>query len=185
MNLCTLLLIVTYTTIVVSLIWARFRFFNIQSSSSRFGSRLYDPVVTINFALTYFFFITETKSVLVSKLACLIFYLVGLGVFWWSIFTAKELDFAFSHRTGIIVTSGPYSWVRHPIYLSYIFIWLGSTILFNSILFWVTLVYLVTFYITSALTEEKVLLSGGYTREYQTYSQKVGMFLPRITLWKR
>lgn len=179
------LLLLVFLGIVSSLLWARFRFFNIKSSTSKIGSLLYDPIVATQIILTLFLIFDSDEIALIHTFICLFFYLFGLLLFWWSIFTAKKLDFAFSDQVGSIIKNGPFSYVRHPFYLSYLFVWAGSTFLFNSIFLWITLIYLLAFYLISAKAEEKVISNSKHSKEYHQYSQNVGMFIPRIKLWKR
>ena len=185
MNAITPLLVLIYITIIVSFIWARFRYFKIQSFRSRISSWLYDPVVGIHVATTLYFLLTTPARCFPINTIGLALYMLCLALFWWSVVTTEHLEFAFSDHVGKVVTTGPFAYVRHPFYLSYILVWFGSSILFNSIFLWITLIYLTTFYLTSAKTEEEVYLKSEYSREYRDYSQKVGMFLPRITLWKK
>ncbi|MFT6825194.1 MAG: protein-S-isoprenylcysteine O-methyltransferase Ste14 [Pseudohongiellaceae bacterium] len=167
-----------------SLIWARLRFFNTQSTEVTVWVRLYDPIVGIQILTTlYNFYYTPDIPILASSvwLAALLF---SISLFWWAISTARKLDFAFSKNVGDLLTSGPYAVVRHPFYASYILLWASTTILFNSVFLWFTLLYLVTFYFMSARDEEQVILSSEHSKEYFEYRQRVGMFLPRITKWK-
>jgi protein-S-isoprenylcysteine O-methyltransferase Ste14 len=110
---------------------------------------------------------------------------VSLALFWWSIRTARALDFAFSERAGSIVIKGPFSLVRHPFYVSYMAAWLGSSILFSSPILWITLFILGAFYYLSARREEAVFLRGSQAEQYLHYQRNVGMFLPRISRWKK
>ena len=184
MNLLSILLLISYTTIIVGLIWAKFRFFKITSVTSRISSYFYDPVVTIHIVTTYYLFFTKDDVDPIRGVLALMVCVSGMGLFWWAIVTTKHLGYAFSDKVSKIVTSGPFALIRHPFYLSYTLVWLTSLLLFNSLYLWITLTYLVTFYLSSAKSEEKVILKSDYSREYLEYSQNVGMFLPRITLWK-
>ncbi len=184
MNAITALLVLVYITIIVSFIWARFRYFTFQSSRSRISSLLYDPVIGIHVSATLYFLIATPSTCSPINAISLVLYILCLALFWWSVVTTEHLEFAFSDHVGKVVTTGPFAYVRHPFYLSYTLVWFGSSILFDSIFLWITLIYLTTFYLTSAKTEEEVYLKSEYSREYRDYSQKVGMFLPRITLWK-
>lgn len=184
MNIITYLAIATYIAIILSLIWARLQFFNTQATQITFWVRLYDPMVGIQiFASLYVFYGSPEVSTLASSvwLATLC---VSLALFWWAILTARGLDFAFSKNVGNLLTSGPYAIVRHPFYVSYILVWASTTILFNSVFLWITLFYLIAFYITSAKDEEKVILSSEHSKEYFEYRHKVGMLIPRIIKWK-
>jgi protein-S-isoprenylcysteine O-methyltransferase Ste14 len=174
-----------YLLIVLSLLWARLRFFKVNAGTPRLAALIYDFAVAVQMVLTAYSFINVTD---VTKLAlgiCLLLYMLSLVLFWWAIFTAKSLDFAFSNYVGSIVTTGPFGLVRHPFYVSYILAWTGSTLLFNSPLLWITLIYLITFYTLSARKEEGLILKSTQAEQYQHYQHNVGMFLPRIKKWKR
>jgi len=175
---------ILYSTLIISLIWARFRFFKKSSTQPTMWVVFYDPVVAIQIIASLYAFAFLKPSGFVLPVICAIFLIISLSLFWSSIFTANSLDFAFSSRVGKLIRIGPYSVIRHPFYLSYILAWLSTTLLFNSIPLWFTLVYLVTFYISSARSEEKVILQTEHSSEYLDYRQNVGMFLPRIWKWK-
>jgi len=145
---------------------------------------LYDPVVAIQIISSLYAFAFLEPAGFVLSAVCAIFLILSLSLFWSSIFTAKSLDFAFSNKVGKLILIGPFSVIRHPFYLSYILAWFSTTLMFNSISLWITLVYLVTFYISSARSEEKVILQTEHSSEYLDYRQNVGMFLPRIWKWK-
>lgn len=185
MNAISVLLVIVYITIIVSFIWARFRYFKIQSFRSRISSWLYDPVIGIHVATTLYFLLAKPSTYSTINAISLALYTLCLALFWWSVVTTEHLEFAFSDHVGKVVTTGPFAYVRHPFYLSYILVWFGSSILFNSIFLWITLIYLTTFYLTSAKTEEEAYLKSEYSREYRDYSENVGMFLPRIAPWKK
>ena len=183
MSLPVFLLLVLYTMIVGSLIWARFKFFRIRPGASKISSKFYDPTVGIHILGTYYYMLVSSiEKVFYTTLAAAL-YIISLIIFWWSIRTAKQLDFAFSDNVGKIITNGPYGLVRHPFYISYILCWLTGSLLFNSFLLWITLTYLIFFYFLSARREEKVILQSTHAIEYASYKKEIGMFLPRITQW--
>lgn len=185
MNIATIFLVLVYTYVILSLIWARLSFFKVKSTKARLSALLYDPVVLIHIGLTYLH-IFETNSPPLTWaiiLACLI-YIGALLLFWWGINTAKGLNFAFGSFSGQIISSGPFRFSRHPFYLSYTLIWATSTLLFNSPALWITLFYLVVFYLSSAKSEEKAILSSEQADQYRTYCSKTNMFIPRIQSWK-
>lgn len=180
------IIIILYTTIVVSLIWARFRFFTISATSKKLYVYLYDSAAGLQIAATYYLYVnasTEWNSV--NIIIGLLGYSVGLGLFWWSISTAKKLDFAFTPRGDSLITKGPYAFVRHPFYSSYALTWITSTFLFNNPMLWITLSYMMAYYYLAAKSEEGAILTGEYSHEYRLYSQTAGMFLPRIKKWKK
>ncbi|MDT8427332.1 MAG: isoprenylcysteine carboxylmethyltransferase family protein [Pseudomonadales bacterium] len=174
---------ILYLAIVASLIWGRFWFFKVSTGAPRLIVLGYDIAVSCQILLTLYLFFVTPESAWVRIALVTVLYLLSLVIFWWAIMTAKSLDFAFSERVGSIVTTGPFRIVRHPFYISYILVWLGSSLLFNSPILWITLFYLMTFYTLSAKKEEKVILKSVYSKEYEQYIQAVGMFLPRIKKW--
>ena len=184
MNIITYLSFATYIAIILSLIWARLRFFDTQTTKSTIWVRFYDPIVAIQIIASFYEFYNTSRESLLATSIYLAVLLTSLSLFWWAVISAKKLNFAFSKNVGELLTSGPYGIVRHPFYTSYIMIWASTTILFNSVFLWFTLFYLVTFYFLSARDEEKVILSSEHSEEYSEYRQRVGMFLPRITKWK-
>ncbi|MEX0738498.1 MAG: isoprenylcysteine carboxylmethyltransferase family protein [Pseudohongiella sp.] len=181
----SLLAFVVYLLIVLSLIWGRLRFFKVNAGTPRLAALLYDFAVAVQMILTAYFFINVTDVTKPVLGFCLLLYLCSLMLFWWAIFTAKSLDFAFSNHVGSIVTTGPFGLFRHPFYVSYMLAWIGSTVLFNSPFLWLTLVYLIAFYALSARKEEGLILKSTQAEQYQYYQQHVGMFLPRIKKWKQ
>jgi len=181
MNFVTIFLVLVYTYVIFSLIWARFSFFKVKSPKARLSAFLYDPVVLIHIGFSYLhIFETNTSPQnWAIVLACLM-YIGALLFFWWGINTAKGLNFAFSSFSGQIITSGPFRFSRHPFYLSYTLVWTTSTLLFNSPALWITLFYLVVFYFSSAKSEEKEILKSEQADQYRTYCNNTNMFIPRI-----
>lgn len=174
------IVLVLYVCIVLSLIWARFRFFRMNAGTPKLSALLYDGAVATQIITTLIYMLTVNGKFLPLVAASSFLYSISLLFFWWAIFVAKKLDFAFSNEVGNIVTTGPFRIVRHPFYVSYMLAWLSSALLFNSLILWITLVYLVAFYFLSAQKEEKVILASMYSNEYKKYMKNVGMFLPRI-----
>ena|SRR5690554_1134506 len=174
-----------FIAIIISLVWARLRFFQVNTGTGRWVALGYDLAVVVHMALTVYLLVSETgvaeyKLYIVAGL-----YTAALTLFWWSIVTAKSLDFAFSEHVGSIVTIGPYGLVRHPFYVSYMMAWIGSAWLFNHPVLWLTAGYLGAFYVLSAQKEERFILTSEQAERYRCYQQQVGMFLPRKRKWKQ
>jgi protein-S-isoprenylcysteine O-methyltransferase Ste14 len=98
---------------------------------------------------------------------------VFLIIFGWSrIFKAKNK----------LVTTGIYSYVRHPQYLGFLLLTFGIDFLwptFSTLILWPILALL---YYRLAQEEEKTL-EEKFREEYKEYKNKVPMFIPR--LWKK
>jgi protein-S-isoprenylcysteine O-methyltransferase Ste14 len=77
-----------------------------------------------------------------------------------------------------LVTSGPYAFMRHPIYTGLILAMLGSGIGVNA--FWVLMLVPVgAYFILSARREEAAMLQE-FPEQYAAYMARTGMLAPRV-----
>jgi protein-S-isoprenylcysteine O-methyltransferase Ste14 len=76
-----------------------------------------------------------------------------------------------------LVTSGPYAYVRHPIYSGFMLAALGSTLV--TIWWIVPLVGLSIYFVFSARTEEKIML-GEFGTRYADYMKRSKMLIPFV-----
>lgn len=186
MNLTLVFLGSIYVLIILILIWARFEYFEVDTKAAKITSYFYDPIVSVHilFTVYHYFWLQDVNTSAALQFFSVLAYTSGITLFLKSISVAQTRGFAFNGKIDQLITSGTYRFVRHPLYVSYSLIWLGSSLLFPSTLLWITLVYLVAFYVITAIGEEKAISASKYSREYQDYCRKVGMFLPRIRGWK-
>jgi protein-S-isoprenylcysteine O-methyltransferase Ste14 len=75
---------------------------------------------------------------------------------------------------------GPYAYIRHPIYTSYMLAFLAVLIAMPTI--WTSIVFAlnVALFTHAAVSDERSLKSSPLAAEYARYSQRTGMFFPRI-----
>lgn len=81
-----------------------------------------------------------------------------------------------SHK---LVQKGPFRFIRHPLYVSYIFILIGLSLTLHT--YWLlvpALCIIIGIYPTAKAEEEKLIEQFG--EEYIKYKQKVGMFFPKL-----
>jgi len=83
-------------------------------------------------------------------------------------------------REQSLVISGPYRWIRHPIYTAFVLI-LSSTIFVSANwligLSWISMTILE---IASRIQYEESLMVEYFGAQYQTYMKKTGRLLPRL-----
>ncbi|WP_292294841.1 isoprenylcysteine carboxylmethyltransferase family protein [Marivita sp.] len=112
--------------------------------------------------------------------------LMGLAfaLFFWAVRHSKQknLSLAFDEETKVdgIITTGPWRYVRHPFYVSYILFWLAcalGTTHPTSVVVFATLLFI---YIYSALREERTLKQGRYADAYLAYQENAGFLLPKL-----
>jgi protein-S-isoprenylcysteine O-methyltransferase Ste14 len=171
---------IVYTAIILSLIWARFRFFKITSTKSKLVSYLNDPAVLVQLVFTYWLLWQAEQMPTLSAALAVVVYLLALALFWWAIKTAGELDFASSGVKEQIFTTGAFGLVRHPFYLSYIMVWVTSSVLLGSVYLWISCGVLIGLYIMSARQEEASIVKSEFGEPYKAYMRMTGMFLPKI-----
>ncbi|HTR19130.1 MAG TPA: isoprenylcysteine carboxylmethyltransferase family protein [Candidatus Paceibacterota bacterium] len=76
-----------------------------------------------------------------------------------------------------LVTTGPYAYVRHPIYSGFMLAALGSALV--SVWWFVPLVLFSIYFIYSAKTEEKIMLKE-FPDQYPGYMKRTNMLIPFV-----
>lgn len=77
-----------------------------------------------------------------------------------------------------LVTDPPYSIVRHPSYLGYMFMMVGMTLAWGNVVTLIPWIAIPGYYLVS-LYEEAMLLEQ-FGDEYRAYMNRVGGFIPRL-----
>jgi protein-S-isoprenylcysteine O-methyltransferase Ste14 len=107
--------------------------------------------------------------------------LIGLPIIYW---VFSSLGRNVTHTTAIrrehtLVTSGPYRWVRHPLYSVGMLNFLGFSLLTaNLFIFLTTLLGFSAILLRTPQEEARLIEKFG--EEYRQYMQRSGRFLPRI-----
>ena len=94
---------------------------------------------------------------------------------------AKILPAAFSEGgPAQIVETGPYRFVRHPFYVSYMLYWTALALAAPHPLVVAGVVVIIGSYVLLGHGEEQRLLAGPLGAEYRRYFDATGRFLPRF-----
>ncbi len=108
--------------------------------------------------------------------------LFGFGLLQWSQNTLGKnwSDTPRMMREQSLITSGPYQWIRHPIYSAFMLI-LGSTILVSANwLIGISWIGMTILEIASRILYEESLMVDYFGDQYLTYQEKTGRLLPRF-----
>jgi protein-S-isoprenylcysteine O-methyltransferase Ste14 len=108
---------------------------------------------------------------------------LSLFLFWWAIRTnlKKPLSIAFTDYKPIhIVTEGPYRYIRHPLYTSYMIAWLGVPVVLGSAAAFIPGIILFYYYYKAAKLEENQFSLSEMKENYEIYRSNTGMFFPRL-----
>lgn len=85
-----------------------------------------------------------------------------------------------------LVTSGPFRYVRHPVYVAFTAIAVGTGLVFRSYLLLAFVAMWVAAATWWAAAEEELLASPqGLGDEYRAYTERTGRFLPRLRHTRR
>ncbi len=78
-----------------------------------------------------------------------------------------------------LVTSGPYRWVRHPMYLGILAFHVGASLALASALLLAATVLVVLPYTAVRIAYEDRVLREGFGERFVAYQRRVGALLPR------
>jgi protein-S-isoprenylcysteine O-methyltransferase Ste14 len=85
-----------------------------------------------------------------------------------------------SGKKNIVIASGPYSQIRHPLYLALMLLLVGLSLISGFSLFLLLTLLSLPFFNNSAKKEETIMVQQ-FGDEYRSYMKNVGRFFPRIT----
>jgi protein-S-isoprenylcysteine O-methyltransferase Ste14 len=93
--------------------------------------------------------------------------------------SGAELQYAGSMEPPAQLTvTGPYHFVRHPIYSSYALGWIGGALASLAPLAIAMTLVMLALYVISARTEERAILHSDFADTYSRYQQSTTMFIP-------
>jgi protein-S-isoprenylcysteine O-methyltransferase Ste14 len=111
---------------------------------------------------------------------------VAAALFWWAVVTTRRrrLTLAFSDDAPVfMISTGPYRWVRHPFYASYLAWWCAVALECGGVLPWAMPAIMVFLYARAARMEEAKFASSPFSRDYAAYVSKTGMMMPVRPWW--
>lgn len=91
----------------------------------------------------------------------------------------KSLSLAFSRATPPqVVETGPYAYVRHPLYSAYMIFWIGCALLSGNLFVAVAVAVIVVLYVIAARGEERDIMHTDLAAAYGPYRARTGMLVP-------
>jgi protein-S-isoprenylcysteine O-methyltransferase Ste14 len=184
MSLLKILIVVILIACYLSFSWAMSRFFIVPHGKNASPMRILYFLAKITASLQlgtilYFIPVEQFWNLLIGSLLGVI----SLSLFWWSVQANKKmrLPIAFSKVTpASLNTSGPYHFVRHPFYLSYMLAWIAGPLASGQWWLLISTIVLCFFYWYAASQEEESFIEGALSAEYLLYRSRAGMFIPRF-----
>src|SRR5262249_3981604 len=110
-------------------------------------------------------------------------YAAALGLWAWATQASgrRQLSLAFSRDLPqVLITKGPYQFVRHPFYTAYMLHWFAGVVATIDLTVAVTGVLAAALCVVAAEREERRFAVGELAAEYQAYQGRMGMFIPAL-----
>jgi protein-S-isoprenylcysteine O-methyltransferase Ste14 len=146
------------------------------------GANLVSAAVLTTLAV-FLILLWTGEAPLLAQLVALALEALSLWLFFRTIAASRDgaLHFAFDTENPVsLVTSGPYRYVRHPFYTSYLIFWTGLAIGTWSLWAIPVLVLMVVLYTVAARGEEAKFARTQMSDEYASYRARTGMFWPKL-----
>lgn len=108
----------------------------------------------------------------------------AMTLFVWAIRATrtKGLALAFDPcAPALLVQSGPYRYLRHPFYSSYLLFWGATIVQTRVIAVMICVAALAVLYGIATVIEERGYARSMLAAEYQSYKTRTGRFLPKLT----
>jgi protein-S-isoprenylcysteine O-methyltransferase Ste14 len=80
-----------------------------------------------------------------------------------------------------VCDSGPYRYVRHPFYLSYMLAFVAVAVGFPSLVVSAVCLVNIGLFGYMAIDDEKVLIASAIGADYKSYGARTGMFMPKLS----
>lgn len=163
-----------------SFAWGMHKFF-VQPSGATVGMRIVSACGVL-FAALHLAAIVLPNGVSAQRGAvAALFYLGSLVLFWWAIRTnsAIRLSAVFSLDLPLhLVKGGPYRFIRHPFYCSYLLAWFGGIAATGRLWLVPTVVVMIAIYLRAARGEEQKFLRSTLAGDYVKYRERTAFLLP-------
>lgn len=182
------LLILAAAACLMNFSWARRHFFVRSAATPPFRRGLAPMGTLFGVGQIISLALEAGLSLGVQTGTALVLYLGAQVTFWLTVraFGSLRPMIAFAPaQPQVLVTKGPYKYVRHPFYTSYSLFWIAGAVAVPN---WVTLtsvLVMCALYYWAALGEEASIARSALSADYATYRQETGMFLPKMPRYRQ
>jgi protein-S-isoprenylcysteine O-methyltransferase Ste14 len=119
----------------------------------------------------------------VSRLVALVLYGSALTLFGWAVGSTRGYHFALAFTPSdptVVLAEGPYRWVRHPFYASYLMYWIAGACATQARWMIVSVIVMSWLYWLATVQEETEFLQGDQADVYRAYINRTGRFFPKL-----
>lgn len=117
-----------------------------------------------------------------AVVAALLF-VAALALYEWGRSTIFERGFYIAWSDEVppaLCDDGPYRWIRHPLYTSYILAFVALAVALPGIVTLAILAFNLALFLHAAWSDERSLARSDLAADYAKYRQRTGMFVPRL-----
>lgn len=121
------------------------------------------------------------STTIFTTIPALIIQVIGLSIALWGVLTIRIGNFNIQPevKSKTLITSGPFRWVRNPMYLGILMVFLPAVIHRAGVLNWSAYTLLVIILFLKIYREEKLLVSH-FSEEYLTYMATSKRLIPYL-----
>jgi protein-S-isoprenylcysteine O-methyltransferase Ste14 len=115
-------------------------------------------------------------------------HLLAIVLFGWAVLATRQSRPAMAFAGDLparVFRSGPYSYIRHPFYTSYLLFWLGCAAATSSPVMLIIFLSLAAIYTIAALGEQRNFSRSALRDEYEAYQKGTGFFWPKLRQARR
>lgn len=166
-----------------SFIWAAYKFFQFQQEEGVPKRTKYLAYLILPCQVFFIVAVLLVKISLIGFVGGSLFCLASYLLFRACLQTHGERALTGAYASNLpihLVQGGPYRWIRHPFYTSYLLSYIGG---FIAAPYWWTLpIVLIPYFIYyhASTFEEQKFSQSSLSENYSLYRQQAGRFLPKL-----
>lgn len=163
-------------------LWSMHAHFDLDREKMPRGFLMLSIFVTVSaFFLAYLTW--NHPKPLSAQLVGLVMMLASSVLFWITIRESSRANLLAVYDEKLphtLLQTGPYSYVRHPFYTSYLILWTGWAIATWNVWSLIPLAGIIGAYWAAAVGEERKFLATPMAARYAEYKSRTGRFFPRF-----
>lgn len=167
---------------LASFTWAMRNFFT-QPAGFTIGMKVITACASAFGLLHLFAILFGSHLTWERSMAGSVLYICAAGLFWWAIQASlgKTFSGAFSPDAPVhLHAAGPYRFIRHPFYTSYILTWIAGWVVAAQWWLIPTVAVMIVIYVLASSAEEAKFLRSPLAGAYQQYRFRTGRFFPNL-----